>query len=377
MPAVETLQVSTSKELDSFIDLPWRIYAGNPYWVPPLKKMIRRLLDPKLHPFWRFSERVLFLALRDGRPVGRIAGIIDHNYNSFHNAGMGVWGFFECENDPEAAIALFDRVQEWVCRRGMTFLRGPLNPSINYEIGLLSEGFDKPPTFMMPYTHPYYLDLVESAGFHKEKELKSFFVDRSWAPPDWMMKLGERVEARSGVHVRNADKKNLARDVALIKHIFDEAWKENWGFVPMTDEETQEMTVNLVKIADPDLAFFIFVKDEPVGVGLAVPDINPLLKRLNGRIGLLGPLKYLLYRKEIRGIRGLLFGIKEGYRQLGLPFVGLKHIMASVRKSDKYDFLELGWNLEDNEAINQLEVEGGARPYKRYRIYRKTFGDRW
>jgi len=330
-----------------------------------------------VHPFWRFSERALFLALKDGKPVGRIAGIIDNNYNSFHNTGMGVWGFFESVNDTETAVALFDQVENWVCRRGMTFLRGPMNPSINYEIGLLSEGFDKPPTFMMPYTPPYYLELVEAAGFHKEKELNSFLVDRSWTPPEWMLKLGERVEAHGGIYVRNADKKHLSRDVALMKRIFDEAWKRNWGFVPMTDEETEEMTSNVVKIADPDLAIFIYVKDEPVGVGLAVPDINPLLKRLNGRIGLLGPIKYLLYRKEIRGIRGLLFGIKEEYRQLGLPFVGLKHMMGFVQKTEKYDFLELGWNLEDNEAINQLEIEGGARPYKRYRIYRKTFGDRW
>jgi hypothetical protein len=290
---------------------------------------------------------------------------------------MGIWGFFECVNDREAARALFSKVEEWVCRKGMTFLRGPLNPSTNYDIGLLEEGFDKPSTFMMPYNPAYYLELVESAGFRKEKELVSYIVDRSWKPPEWMTKLGRRLMDDSGITVRHATKKTLQEDVALIKEIYDASWNKNWGYVPATDEEAAEHTRNLVRIADPEFAFFIYVHDEPAAVGLAIPDISPLLRRLNGKIGLLGLIKVLLFRKEVRGLRGLLFGAKEQYRQLGLPFVGLNYALEVADRTNKYDYLELGWNLEDNEAINRLEEEGGARPFKKYVIYRKNFADRW
>jgi len=377
MTDIQIVQVQTPSDLNAFINLPWKLYRKHPNWVPPLKKYVRKLLDTKRHPFWQFSDQLLLLARRGSETVGRIAGIIDRNYNRYHNAGMGAWGFFECINDREVARALFSRVEDWVCGQGMTFLRGPLNPSTNYEVGLLVDGFDGLPTFMMPYNPPYYLDLVESAGFRKEKDLLSFIVDRNWEPPEWMEALGRRLREQGSVTVRSGDVKNLHAEIALMKKIYDESWAKNWGFVPMTDDEGSELAANLVRIVDPDFAVFIFFKNEPAGVGLAVPDLNPLLKRLNGKIGLIGAIKWLLYRKEVRGLRGLLFGVKEEYRQLGLPFVGLTHALQVARGSDRYDYLELGWNLEDNEAINKLEEEGGARPHKRYRVYRKSFADRW
>jgi hypothetical protein len=338
---------------------------------------VRRLLDKKEHPFWTFSEQILLLARRGPEIVGRIAGIIDRNYNRFHNTGMGAWGFFECVNDREVAQALFARVEDWVCREGMTFLRGPLNPSTNYEVGLLAEGFKHPPTFMMPYNPPYYLELVQSAGFRKEKDLVSFIVDRNWSPPEWMLSMGERLKRDGLISVRSGNIKNLKAEISLITKIYDESWSKNWGYVPMAEEEVSELAAGLARIVDPDFAVFVYFKNEPVGVGLAVPDINPVLKRVNGRLGLIGLIKWFLYRREVRGLRGLLFGVKEEYRQVGLPFVALTHALDLARSSDRYHYIELGWNLEDNEAINRLEEEGGARPYKRYRIYRKSFADRW
>ncbi len=377
MSAIEIIEVRQRSQLKEFVNLPWKIYRNDNTWIPPLKKAVRRLLDKDRHPFWKFSEQLLLLAKRNGETIGRIAGIVDGNYNRYHNTGMGVWGFFECINDPEAAAALFSRVEEWVCGKGMTYLRGPLSPSINYEIGILIEGFEHRPTFMMPYNPPYYDQIVKAAGFRKEKDLHSYLVDRTWSPPGWMMELADRIRRKGNVTVRHARRDRVREEVALIKKIFDESWNRNWGFVPMTDDEAEELTSNLLKIVDPEIIFFINFKEEPVSVGLVVPDINPLLKRLNGKIGLLGPLKFLLYRKEINGMRGLLFGIKEEYRQLGLPFLGLDYLLGVARKSDKYHYLELGWNLEDNDAINQLETEGGARLFKKYRIYRKSFVDRW
>lgn len=377
MSEITIVSVDTPSDMEEFIGFPWKIYGNGPNWVPPLKEHMRRLLDPEQHPFWKFSERILLLARRGSETVGRIAGIIDGNYNRYHKTGMGSWGFFECINDREVSRALFESVEQWVCRRGMTFLRGPLNPSTNYEIGMLVEGFDRPPTFMMPYNPPYYPELVEAAGLRKEKELISYVVDRSWSPPDWMERLGERIKRDRNISIRPIDKRHIQAEVALIKHIYDQCWFKNWGFVPMTDEEAAEMASNLVKFADPDLIFFVHYRDEAVGVGLVVPDINPLLKRLNGKLGLLGLIKALLYRKEVIGLRGLLFGIKDEYRQMGLPFLALDYLFGVVKKKNQYHYLELGWNLDENEAINQLEAEGGAKPRNKYRIYRKSFADRW
>ena len=168
-------------ELKDFIDLPWRIYAEYPNWVPPLKKEVRRMLDPRRHPFWEFSERILFLARRGSETVGRIAGIIDRNYNQCHNEKMGIWGFFECTDDPEAAAALFSSVETWVRQKGMTFMRGPLSPSMNYETGLLIEGFDYPPAVGMTYNPPYYLKLIESVRLH-QREGPAGLSDR-WRVP--------------------------------------------------------------------------------------------------------------------------------------------------------------------------------------------------
>jgi hypothetical protein len=372
MAGIEIIPVESSAELKDFIDLPWKIYADYPKWVPPLKKEVRRMLDPGLHPFWEFSERILFLARRGSETVGRIAGIIDRHHNEFHGEEMGIWGFFECADDPEAAASLFASVERWVRGKGMTFVRGPLNPSINYEAGLLIDGFDYPPALMMTYNPPYYPSLVEACGFTKEKDLLAYLVDSAYQIPQWMDRLAERIAKKKGIRIRSFQLKDPAPELALVREIFNDCWSGNWGYVPLSDNETLEMGKNMVKIGEPDLAFFIYYEDEPAGVCVILPDINPLLKRLNGRIGLPGLLKILLYRREITGLRGLLFGVKEKYRQMGIPLLALRHLYDVVRKKKEYRYLELGWTLEDNESINFLVEEGGAKIHKKYRLYSKS-----
>ena len=369
---IEIVVVEGGSELKDFINLPWNLYAEYPRWVPPLKKEVRRLLDPRRHPFWSSAERRLFLALRGSQVVGRIAGIIDRRYNEFHGERMGIWGFFECADDPAAAKALFSAVETWARLKGMAFLRGPLNPSTNYELGLLVEGFDYLPALMMPYNPPYYSSLVESCGFAKEKDLLAFLIDGDYRLPEWMDSLAGRIAGKKGIRIRPFRPKDEDAEFALIKEIYNDSWSANWGFVPLSDEEIRDIQKSVMTFADPDLAFFIYYEDEPAAVCVIFPDINPLLKRLNGRIGLLGLLKALLYRREITGLRCLLFGIKDKYRQLGIPMLAFHHIFEVVRQKDKYRSLELGWTLEDNAAVNTLAVEAGARPYKRYRIFRKS-----
>jgi hypothetical protein len=372
MSGIEIVVVEGGSELKDFINLPWNLYAQYPNWVPPLKKEVRRLLDPRRHPFWSSAERRLFLARRGSQVVGRIAGIIDRCYNEFHGERMGIWGFFECADDPAAAKALFSAVETWARLKGMAFLRGPLNPSTNYELGLLVEGFDYLPALMMSYNPPYYSRLVESCGFAKEKDLLAFLIDGDYRLPEWMDSLAGRIARKKGIRIRPFRPKDEDAEFALIKEIYNDSWSANWGFVPLSDAEMRDIQKSVMPFADPDLAFFIYYEDEPAAVCVIFPDINPLLKRLNGRIGLLGLLKALLYRREITGLRCLMFGIKEKYRQLGIPMLAFHHIFEVVRKKDKYRSLELGWTLEDNAAVNTLAVEAGARPYKKYRIFRKS-----
>jgi hypothetical protein len=372
MTDVKIITADRKSELKDFINLPWKIYAEYPKWVPPLKKDVRRLLDHRVHPFWEFSERILFLARRGSKTVGRIAGIIDRHHNEYHGEQMGIWGFFECADDPEAASALFSAVETWVRGKGMTFVRGPLNPSLNYEAGLLIDGFDSSPGLMMTYNPSYYLQLIESCGLTKEKELFSFMIDGDYRLPEWLDSLAERLARKKGIHIRAFRLKDPVPELALVREIFNDCWSGNWGYVPLSDHETQEIGKSMMEIADPDLAFFIYYEDEPVGVCVILPDVNPLLKRLNGRIGLPGLLKILLYRREITGLRALLFGIKEKYRQLGFPLLAFRHLYEVVRKKGKYRYLELGWTLEDNESINSLVEEAGARIHTKYCIYRKS-----
>lgn len=372
MAGVEIVLVEGGAELADFIDLPWRIYAGYPRWVPPLKKEVRRMLDPRRHPFWSSAERRLFLARRGSETVGRIAGITDRRYNELHDEKMGIWGFFECTDDPVAATALFSAVETWVHQKGMAFLRGPLNPSTNYEVGLLIEGFDYPPALMMTYNPPYYPRLVESCGFTKEKDLLAFLIDGDYRLPEWMDRLAERIAQKKGIYIRRFRSKDENAEFALINEIYNASWSGNWGFVPLSDDEMRDIQKSVMTFADPDLAFFIYYERDPAAVCVIFPDINPLLKRLNGQIGLLGLLKTILYRREITGLRCLIFGVKDTYRQLGLSLLAVHHIYEVVRQKGKYRSLELGWILEDNEDVNALLEEAGARPYKKYRIFRKS-----
>lgn len=379
MSRLEIVPVQSPADLRAFIDLPWKIYREHPNWVPPLKKVVRRMLDPLEHPYWKFSERILLLARRNSETVGRIAGIVDNNYNRYQKTGMGIWGFFECENDLDAAQGLFSSVEDWVSGKGMTYLCGPFNPSTNYEIGMLTEGFEHLATFMMPYNPPYYVELAEKCGLRKEKDLFSYIVDRNWQSPEWMERIAERLKKDGRFTIRTHSRKTSSVEevVALIRKIYDECWSDNWGFVPTTDGEVSELAWNLEKFADEDLIFFVYFNEEPIGAALMVPDINPILKRLNGKLGLIGMLKYLIYKKEVNGVRGLLLGIKKKFQEMGVPFLLLYHALGVAYGKDQYKYLELGWNLEDNHAINQLEEEGGAKLFKKYRIFRKTCQDRW
>ncbi len=363
-------RVENKKDMRLFIDLPWEIYKDDEYWIPPLKSSVAELLDRKKHPFWKFSEGEFFLARRDGKVIGRIVALVDHNYNSYHNETSGAWGFFECFQDPEATLALFAAAEQWVREKGMNLIRGPLNPSTNYEIGMLIQGFKKTPSLMMTYNPAYYLELIYGAGYRKEKDIFSYRITRDFKVPQWIFDLSEKLFQNNDISIR-CPKKWKRDDIRLLCSIYRECWSDNWGFVPTTEEEEDDLAKNLLFLIEPQLAFFIYYGDDPAGIGLLLPDFNPLLKRFNGKLGISALVKKILYEKEIVGLRGLLFGVKDKYRQMGLPMVSVKHVIDVLTKMEKYQYAEMGWTLEDNDAINRLFTESGVHPDKRYRIYSK------
>ncbi len=372
MANVTVRPVEGAADLETFIGLAWTVQGQNPHWVPPLRSEVKKLLDTK-HPFWLRAERQLFLAEREGRAVGRIAAIMDAAFIDYHHELAGAWGFFECENDQEAASALFEEAQAWCMGKGLTHFRGPFNPSTNYEIGMLVQGFDVPPAIMMTYNPPWYCELVEGAGLAKEKDLLAFEFRRGHQLPQWVLDISGRLVDKGEVRLRHMDKKNLLSEVELMSSLYQAAWARNWGFVPMSHAEIEAMAESLLPILDEDMAFFLYVGDDPAGVGLLLPDVNPLLKRLNGKVGVGGLVKYLLYKSEIRGVRALLFGVKPQYHQMGVPLVALDYVLKKAEAKTRYETLEMSWNLEDNEGINALLLDFGGRISKRYRLYRKDF----
>lgn len=371
--ALSILPVRSSQDFSAFIDLAWHILGGFTLWVPPLKSQERDLLTPGRHPFWETARRELFLAMRDGRPLGRIAAIVDEKYNAYAAQQCGAFGFFDCEDDPEAAHALLEAARDWLAAQGMSYLRGPLNPSANYTCGLLVDGFERPPAVMMPWNPPWYARLLESWHLRKEADLFAYLIEREHLDiPDWLTAEVARLKAEGRFSARSSSKATLAADIRAMLDIYRESWADNWGFSPLSPHEAEHLVKELSAILDPDFFLLFFHQGEPAAGMVALPDMNPLLKRLNGKLGLAAPWHWWRTRAEIRqGYRIMLFGIKAEYRLLGLPFLLLDAMLETARRRPDFQWVEGSWVLEDNVAIDDLIEDFSGRLVKRYRIYRR------
>ncbi|MBU1707537.1 N-acetyltransferase, partial [bacterium] len=265
--------VQSRPALKEFITFPWGIYQGDPNWVPPLIIEHRLLFNKSKHPFYEHGDVKPFLARRNGHVVGRIAAIINRAHNDFHKDTVGFFGFFDSIDDGEVARALFQVAGDFVQERGMTVLRGPMNFSTNEECGLLYEGFDRPPAVMMPYNPRYYIRLLEEAGFQKAKDLLAYLMTESDVS-EKLRRLGPALEKRTKLTIRSLNMKNFWKDVSRVKEIYNKAWEDNWGFVPMTDAEFHKTAKDMKMILDPELLWFAENDGEPVGFSLALPNIN-------------------------------------------------------------------------------------------------------
>lgn len=365
--------IGTGKQLKKFIHFPWQVYRDYPHWVPPLLVDFKQKIDPDKNPFFKHAEMELFLASRNGRICGRIAAIKDDHHNRYHSEKTAFFGLYESFDDIDTAGALLGAAAEWAQKHGMDRLRGPMNLSMNDECGFLLEGFDSPPAIMMPYTPPYYLDLMENCGLIKAKDLHAFIIRRD---PTYrertrrIWSLTDQIRQKTNITLRTINLKNIEVEAELIRHIYNRSWTKNWGFVPWTREEMAHTAANLKLIADPDLVLFAEDNGKAVGFGFGLPNYNEVIKKIDGKLGLPGIIKFLVHRGKITGVRFMVFGILEEYRLTGVSYL-LYAELARRALSKKYHWSELSWQLEDNHLVNKFVASFGGESYKKYRIFEK------
>ena len=322
----EVRPLANRQEFTEFFQFPWRHYADDPNWVPPLLSMRRQLLDPAKHPAWKYMDGEFFAAWRGGQMVGTIVGFINHEHNRYHQENIGFFGMFEVINDLEAAAGLLDAAGEWLRSRGVDAIRGPASFTTNEECGLLIKNFDKP-MIMMPYNPPYYPELVEAAGFRKAMDAHCMYMDRALIEASDTLarleKLVQRAARRSGIAVRHFKARHKKAEFRLFRDIYNAAWVKNWGFIPMNDEELDALIADLGMLVEPELAFFAEIAGEPVGFALSIPNFNEALYKAYPRPGVpeLYTLAQVLWhwkvRRAIRSARMPLMGVKQEHRNKG------------------------------------------------------------
>ena len=354
---------------EAFVRLPWRIYRGDPVWVPPLLADVRGMLDTDEHPFHRHSDVRFLLALRDGVPVGRIAAIHNTRHVEHHDEPVGFFGFFETEPDREIATALLDAAGDWLRQRGLETMRGPASFSTNEQAGLLVEGFERPPVIMMPYNPPRYRETLEEAGFEKAQDLVAYWLGDN-EPPEFLLRAEKLVRRRyPDLSIRPLRMGEWDREVERIRRLYNAAWQDNWGFVPMTDAEFRHMGKDLKPVVDPELALIVEDgDDEPVGLSLSLPDLNQAIRHANGRLFPFGLLKILWHARSIDVCRVITLGLVEAYRGKGID--ALLYLETFRRGAARgITAGEFGWILADNDAMRRPLEKLGAEVTKRYRLY--------
>jgi len=367
--SVGIFPVFSGLDLQAFIELPYTLHAQS-LWVPPLRSQERLLLSSTSHPFWKNADVRLFLARRKGQVIGRIAAIVDHTYNSYAHESCGAFGFFECRNDREAAHALLNAASDWLAAQGMTFIRGPLNPSTNYTCGLLVDGFDEPPALMMPWNPPYYAELLASWQAYKEQDLFAYRILRDAKALQNLPTFDSSLA--NSFSVRHASQATLKEDIQSLLAIYRSSWAKNFLYTPLSRAEEELMVEEMLPIVDCDYFVLFFHENQACAGMLALPDLTPLLRKLNGRFRLSAPFHYLSQRPLFRrGYRIMLFGIEERFRLLGLPSLLLGYMLQQARKNKELQWVEGSWVLEDNTAICDLIEDFSGTITKRYRIYRK------
>lgn len=366
----------SSRDASRFLRMPYAIYRDDANWVAPLLGDLKTVFHDG-NPLWQHAEMQLWVCVRDGRDVGRIAGIIDRTHNETHAEQTAFFGFFECIDDQGVADALFDVVRRWAAGRGMTQLLGPMNPTTNDECGLLIDGFERPPVFMMTYNPRYYVGLFERAGFTKAKDLLALLFVVDAKPLERLGRLADGVRRREKeLAVRLMRKRTLEAELAKVKEVYNAAWEQNWGFVPMTDAEMSFMAKRLRPVMVEEWSLIAEVGGKPVAFMLSLPDMNEAIQPLRGRLlswRLPRFLRYLFGWKVTKIARVVTMGVTSEFRGRGIEAVMLADSLRHGLKIGTRE-CEISWVLEDNTALLRLAEVFGAKEYKRYRLYRGEVG---
>lgn len=359
--------------LRQFINLPYRLYTDDPCWVPPVRFFQKELFDRRRHPFHRHAEVEYFLAMDgNGKVCGRTASIVNHAHNEYHGERTGFFGFLEMERDPGIAEALLDVCGETLRAAGMDRVRGPMNFSTNEECGMLVKGFEGSPLIMMPYNPDWYPGYMEECGYRKVRDLLAYRLYTDLALNSRMSRVSELVRRRSRAVVRDISVRRIHQEVPLIMDIYNECWRDNWGFVPMTKDELVRLADELRTVMDPLLAPIVELDGKPVAFAVAIPDANQALRKAGGSLPrALLALKVPPFRVRIDRCRVLLLGVRKAFRGRGLEALLIDRIISSSKERGIL-WGELSWILEDNESMRRiLEKDLETEQYRTYRVYQK------
>lgn len=372
MPNIEIAQVASRAERDAFIKFPWRIYANDPVWVPPLLLERKEFLDQKKHPFFEHGAAALFLARRGGEIVGRIMASDDPNYNAEHGSNVGCFGLFESIDDQQVAAALLAKAEDWLRKRGRSEIIGPIDYSTNYVCALLIEGFEHPPMLLTSHNPPYYQQLIERAGYSKTMDWYAWWFAEPTEAARRLRRIAARFKENEAITIRPVNMKKVTEEGERLREIYNQAWEKNWGYVPFTKHEFDHLVKELKPLALPDLILIAEVDGEPAGFILTLPDINAAFKKINGRLttfGLpIGLAKLLYYKSRLTTARLVALGVAPKFRRHGIA----ERLVLQIIEEGmiKRGFIgELSMTLENNRLINRFLAAIGAERYKTYRIY--------
>jgi len=369
--------VRNKRELKRFVKVPFRLHRDQPQWVAPLIFERMEFLDREKNPYFEHAEAEYFLAERDGEAVGRITVQVDSRWDEFQGGSDAMFGFFESADDPEVAAVLLDAATEWARSKGRGRLLGPMDFTTNDEIGILIEGYERRPMILEPWHPPYYRELIETEGFAKAMDVQMWelqFGDlkqgESFDPS--IHAAAEKALGDEGIVIRNMRKREMADEVRRFMDVYNEAWGDNWGFVPITDAEVEFQAKNLKQVIDEDWAFMAEKDGEVVGAALTLPDINQVLAKLGGRLLPFGWLRFLLGKGKVDQLRVLALGVKHDYRHSGVAAgLYLKHLETAAAPG-KIGGGEMGWILETNGPMNRAMEGMGGKVVKKYRLYERS-----
>ena len=363
-------EVKTPVDKKQFIRLPWKVYGDSSIWVPPLISERKKFLDPTVNPFFKDSKVDLFLVVSNNRTVvGRVALIENYAHNKKLSQRVGFFGMFEVINNKQASNFLLDEAGKWCQEKQLNKLVGPVNLSTNHECGLLVDGFDIPPVIGMPYNPPYYSNLLEGWGLEKLKDLVSLRMELPKVP-EYLASAMSRIKKRGRFMVRPFRLDSFYEEIEAIWHIYNESWVDNWGFIPMSREEFLYSANEMRSFFQPGYCFIAEVNGEPVGFSLTLPDINVVLKEMNGRIFPFGWAKFFWNKNKIKLYRVVALGVKKQYRRLGVD-VALYYETYKKFVENKIKWCDMSWMLEDNKDILSPVFRLGGVIYKRHRIYER------